>query len=59
MITTRTNCREMYLDWVNNFLTLDRFAEYYEIDNETANHVILEGRRVHEFMFDHGIRRAT
>ena len=24
---TRTDCREMYLDWVNNFLTLECFAE--------------------------------
>jgi hypothetical protein len=54
---TRTDCRDMYLDWTNNFLTLERFAEHYGIDCETANHVIVEGRRAHEFMVDHGIRK--
>jgi len=55
---TRTDCRDMYLDWTNNFLTLERFAEHYGIDCETAGHVIVEGRRAHEFMVDHGIRRV-
>ena len=58
-LMTRTNCRKMYLDWVNNFLTLERFAEHYGIDCETANHVIVEGRCAHEFMVDHGIRRLS
>jgi hypothetical protein len=53
---TRTNCREMYIDWVNNFITLECFAEHYGIDCETAGHVIVEGRRAHEFLIDHGIR---
>jgi len=53
---TRTNCREMYIDWANNFLTLECFAEHYGIDCETAGHVIVEGRRAHEFLIDHGIR---
>jgi hypothetical protein len=26
----------MYLDWVNNFLTVARFAEYYEMSEEQA-----------------------
>ena len=26
-----TTDREIYLDWVNNFLTIEKFAEYYGI----------------------------
>ncbi len=40
--------QEMYLDYVNNFITVARFAEYYHITNEQALYVISEGKRVHE-----------
>jgi hypothetical protein len=35
---------EMYLDWFNNFLTIERFAEYYEIRKQTAEYIIRAGR---------------
>ncbi len=35
---------EMYGDWLNNFLTAERFAEYYEIEVEQANEIIEKGR---------------
>jgi len=35
---------EMYLDWVNNFLTIERFAEYYGIREQTAEYIIRAGR---------------
>ena len=38
---------EMYLDWVNNFLTIECFAEYYEIEEDTARAIINEGREIH------------
>lgn len=37
---------EMYLDYFNNFLTVERFAEHYDIDVETANKIIESGRIV-------------
>lgn len=37
-------CEEMYLDYVNNFLTVARFAEYYEIREQTARYIIAAGR---------------
>jgi hypothetical protein len=40
--------REIYLDWVNNFLTVQRFAEYYGISEDFAIELIGEGRRLHE-----------
>ena len=37
---------EMYLDWINNFLTVERFAEYYEISLEQAQEIIDMGRKI-------------
>lgn len=37
---------EMYLDWFNNFLTVERFAEYYEINVEQAQQIINLGREI-------------
>tara|TARA_R100000353_G_scaffold126445_1_gene89779 strand:+ start:306 stop:443 length:138 start_codon:yes stop_codon:yes gene_type:complete len=35
---------KMYLDYVNNFLTVPRFAEYYGITVTEANEIINLGR---------------
>ena len=40
--------RELYLDWVNNFLTVAYFAEYYDISESEAQEVINSGRKIHE-----------
>ena len=32
--------KEMYLDWVNNFLTVERFAEYYSMTVVQATSLI-------------------
>ena len=37
--------QKMYLDWVNNFLTVSAFAEHYEITKEEAIEIIEWGRR--------------
>jgi hypothetical protein len=34
----------LYLDWFNNFLTVERFAEYYEMPVAKAQRVIRIGR---------------
>ena len=36
---------ELYLDWVNNFVSLDKFASHYELTTEDANTLIDLGRR--------------
>jgi hypothetical protein len=36
--------REKYLDWVNNFLTVERFAEYYGMTEDAARTLIDEQR---------------
>lgn len=37
-----------YLEYLNAFVTVERFAEYHELDNATATAIINEGRRIHE-----------
>ncbi len=39
---------EMFLDYFNNFLSVERFAEYYEISVPEAKRVIERGREIHE-----------
>lgn len=43
---------EMYADWVNNFLTVPRFAEYYGLSEEYANLLIKTGRATDNFSKD-------
>ena len=44
---TADSLQEMYLDWFNNFLTIKRFAEWYNIDEERAAVIISVGRKIH------------
>lgn len=37
-------CLELYLDYVNNFLTVSSFAEYYDMTEEAALSIIETGR---------------
>ena len=37
---------KMYIDWFNNFVTLERFASYYNITIEKAERVIKIGRKI-------------
>ena len=38
----------MYLEWVNNFLTITRFAEHYQLTEDAAEQLIAWGSLVHE-----------
>lgn len=48
--TTNNKEREMYLDYVNNFLTVSRFAEYYGITEKRANKIINKQRAVNNIL---------
>ena len=37
----------MYLDFYNNFLTIEKFASYHNISVELAEMIIKEGRDLH------------
>lgn len=39
---------EMYLDYVNNFITVECFADFYDITSDVAERVIRLGRMIHE-----------
>jgi hypothetical protein len=36
--------KRYFLDWYSNFLTVDYFAEYYGMSEQTARHIIYKGR---------------
>ena len=36
----------MHLDWVNNFLSLEKFAEHYGLTELDANYIIELGRNL-------------
>jgi predicted RNA-binding protein (virulence factor B family) len=40
--------RESFLDWYNNYVSTERFAEHYSLTIEEANTLIKEGRELHE-----------
>ena len=56
VIIARSRYPELYLDWVNNFITVERFAEYYEITIEHANEIIQSGRDSDNFTKDTHIK---
>ena len=37
----------IYLDWCDNFLSVERFAEYYGLSGQAAQELIRVARRVH------------
>lgn len=47
-IKGKNYCVKMYLDYVNDFLTVARFAEYYGITEAEADEVIRIGRHNNE-----------
>ena len=42
---------ELFLDWFNNFMTYQGFADYYDIGYENAVLLIGQGRIEHESPF--------
>ena len=44
----RTRLADLFLDYFNNFLTIERFAEYYGTTLEKAQRIIDIGRKCHE-----------
>jgi hypothetical protein len=44
--TSRLKIVNLYLDYWNNFLTVSRFAEYYNLPEKKANRVINTGRLI-------------
>ena len=43
--TLHDTLEAVYLDWVNNFISIEKFAEYYGLHEEDARRLILMARR--------------
>ena len=37
--------QKMYLDWINNFLSIDKFAQYYQISYFSAKSLLTKQRK--------------
>lgn len=40
---------DLYVDWINNFLTVERWAEYYGMTQEHAGEILFTGRKTDNF----------
>jgi hypothetical protein len=52
IIYLRDTLADLYLDWVNNFLTYEAFSEYYGLDLEDAKQLLRLAKKCHEQRLD-------
>ena len=52
VIYLRDTLADLYLDWVNNFLTIERFSEYYGLDENDARDLLKLAKKCHEQRVD-------
>ena len=52
VIYLRDILADLYLDWVNNFLTIERFSEYYGLDEEDSKELLKLAKKCHEQRVD-------
>jgi len=52
IIYLRDYLADLYLDWVNNFLTIEVFAEYYGLDDDDAKALLEIAKKSHEQRVD-------
>jgi hypothetical protein len=52
VIYLRDTLADLYLDWVNNFLTIERFSEYYGLDEEDSRELLKLAKKCHEQRVD-------
>ena len=46
MSRSNQEVEDMYLDWFNNFLSTERFREYYGLGMAEAENIIDQGRKI-------------
>lgn len=44
---TRKSLHDFYLDYVNNYLTVAKIAQYYEMPEEDCLYLIELGKKIH------------
>lgn len=47
---------KLYLDYFNNFVSISKFASYYNISEELASMLIKQGREIH--YLKHGLKAS-
>jgi hypothetical protein len=52
IIYLRDTLADLYLDWLNNFLTHEAFSEYYGLDLEDAKQLLILAKKCHEQRLD-------
>ena len=52
IIYLRDTLADLYLDWVNNFLTIEKFSEYYGLDDDDAKQLLVLAKKCHEQRVD-------
>lgn len=45
----------IFMDFFNNFLSVDRFAEYYSLEIKQAEKAIKLGRKIHDKRVSRGV----
>jgi len=53
IVYLRDTLADLYLDWVNNFLTIERFSEYYGLDEEDSKELLKLAKKCHEQRVDY------
>jgi hypothetical protein len=48
----KTKIENMYLDWFNNFLTIEAFADYYELSTPKALRILSIGYHLNQSRHD-------
>jgi hypothetical protein len=52
IIYLRDTLADLYLDWINNFLTIEKFSEYYGLNENDAIDLLKLAKKCHEQRVD-------
>lgn len=52
-LEVKRNLAELYLTFVNDYLTLEKFAADYGFEENEASQLMVIGRRLHEIQVEH------
>ena len=53
MKTFRTELKELYIDWYNNYLTVGKFAEHHGMQEEDMEKILDLAKKFHFMMQNH------
>ena len=56
ILANKTN-EQVYLEWLNDFISIERMAEFYNGEQYEIELMICEGRKEHYKNLDEGLRK--